>query len=65
MVCRLLMAGVVVGRVAEETRLHIATHRDWLRGRCRFVCTRSFPYAGFEYPVPRWDREREPGNATC
>lgn len=48
-----------MGRVAEEVRVHIVTHRDWLRGRCRLVWTKSFPYAGFEYPLPTWERERE------
>lgn len=46
--------------IRERVKLERALWGDWLHGRCRLVWTRTFPFAGMEYPLPRWDSERVP-----
>lgn len=43
-----------------RVKLERALWSDWLHRRCRLVFTRTFPFAGMEYPLPRWESERVP-----
>lgn len=46
--------------IRERVKLERALWSDWLHRRCRLVFTDTFPFAGMEYRLPRWESERVP-----